>query len=71
MRKIYVVCLVEMSSIVKEVSFHSSLEAKISYGNLIFEPIEEFLTEDEADIWVRRNGNKGNDYTIIGIYRKV
>ena len=70
MRKVYVVCFIEASSIVKEVSFFSTLDANISYGNLILEPIEEFLSRDDAEVWVRRNGIEGNDYTIVKIFRK-
>lgn len=70
MRKVYVVCFIEASSIVKEVSFFSTLDANISYGNLILEPIEEFLSRDEAEVWIRRNGIEGNDYTIVKIFRK-
>lgn len=70
MRKVYVVCFIEASSIVKEVSFFSTLDAKISYGNLILEPIEEFLSRDDAEVWVRRNGIEGHDYTIVKIFRK-
>ena len=70
MRKVYVVCFIKASSIVKEVSFFSTLDADISYGNLILEPIEEFLSRDSAVVWVKRNGVEKNDYTIIEIYRK-
>lgn len=70
MRKVYVVCFIEASSIVKEVSFFSTLDANISYGNLILEPIEEFLSRDDAEVWIRRNGVEGNDYTIVKIFRK-
>jgi hypothetical protein len=70
MRKVYVVCFIEASSIVKEVSFFSTLDANISYGNLILEPIEEFLSRDDAEVWIRRNGIEGNDYTIVEIFRK-
>ncbi len=70
MRKVYVVCFIEASSIVKEVSFFSTLDANISYGNLILEPIEEFLSRDDAEVWIRRNGIEGNDYTIVKIFKK-
>lgn len=70
MRKKYVVYILLEKDVVEEVSFFTKLESKTTYNNVMLDPVVEFNSYDDAEIWVRRNGEELNEYTILEVFRK-
>lgn len=70
MEKVYIVFVLRDRDIVSNVSFYNGLDCETHYGNIILEPIKEFLDKQSAEVWIRMNGKDyGEDMTLLEVYR--